>query len=88
MVSKQIKDFYESEEVQAEAAAVSNYSAAAMKEMAAFDLLGQITKIYTAIRPFLNWADDFFLIPKKVRVVIKAFKVFLDQVTDYVGEAE
>lgn len=88
MLPSKLKDYFESDEVQQAVNEVSALDAAAMKEMAAFDLLAQVSKIYLALRPFINWADDFFLIPKKIRTALKAFKVFLDGVVDYTGETE
>lgn len=41
-------------------------------------VIPKICGIYQTIRPFLDWASRFFLIPKKVKTVIKGFMALND----------
>lgn len=44
------------------------------------EVLGKVCNIYHVIRPFLNWASNFFLIPKKVKMVLDSFVSLMDTV--------
>ncbi len=43
-------------------------------------VIPKICGIYHNVRPFLDWASRFFLIPKKVKAVIVAFVALMDVV--------
>lgn len=89
MNAKQLEAHYEQPEVQETVETISAMSyedIQAAKQADAFDLLEKVADIYKAVRPFLDWADSFFLIPKKIRRVVTVFITFMDGVTDYTAE--
>lgn len=87
MTRKQIIKYLESDEVQATLDQADAVSAADLQNLEATDILEKVTTIYKAIRPFLEWADSFFLFGDRIKTPIRTFKEFLDKVTGYVEGA-
>lgn len=56
-----------------------HFTAADVKSDAA-GVLEKICGIYHKVRPFLDWATRFFLIPKKIKAVIVSFMQLMDTV--------
>lgn len=56
-----------------------HFDAEAVKEQPAV-VLGKLCGVYHKIRPFLDWASRFFLVPKKAKAAIKAFMALNDVV--------
>lgn len=84
MNKQAVIDHFESEEVQATLDQADAISAADLQNLEATDILEKVSTIYKAIRPFLEWADSFFLFGSRIKTPIRTFKEFLDKVTGYV----
>lgn len=56
------------------------YFTAEQVQAAPAEVIPKICGLYQAIRPFVDWASRFFLIPKKIKTVLKGFMELMDKV--------
>jgi hypothetical protein len=76
----QLEDYFENVDLAQMQPGGANYFTAEEVKFDPGAVLQKICNVYHIIRPFLEWAEKFFLIPKKVRAVIGSFTTLMDTV--------